>query len=190
MAGDMGPTLTRVHKVVNSQTCQLVANLHGVETDARPDAAAVRRYVERFALLLTDAGWPRMPARVFACLLADDSGRLTAGELASRLGVSPAAVSGAVRYLLQLGLITRDREPGVRSDHYHVDDDVWQESWMQQTGRLRRWQDGLSEGIELLGAGSAAGRRLEESREFFAFLESEMDGMMERWRKRRRRGPS
>jgi DNA-binding transcriptional regulator GbsR (MarR family) len=168
----------------------LIASVPGVDADARPHAAAVRRYVERFALLLTDAGWPRMPARVFACLLADDEGRLTAGELASRLGVSPAGVSGAVRYLLQLGLVTRDREPGVRSDHYHVDDDVWQESWMQQTGRLHRWQEGLTEGIDLLGADSAAGRRLEETRDFFAFLESEMDGMMQRWRQRRGRVPT
>jgi DNA-binding transcriptional regulator GbsR (MarR family) len=148
----------------------------------------VRRFVERFALLLTESGWPRMPARVFACLLADEKGRLTAGELASRLGVSPAAVSGAVRYLLQLRLITRDREPGVRSDHYHVDDDVWQRTWMQQTDRIRRWQDGLNEGIELLGADSAAGHRLEETRSFFAFLESEMDGLMARWRARRSGG--
>jgi DNA-binding transcriptional regulator GbsR (MarR family) len=93
-----------------------------------------------------------------------------------------------VRYLVQLGLIVRDREPGVRSDHYHVDDDVWQQTWMQQTDRIRRWQGGLTEGIELLGADSAAGRRLEETRSFFAFLDSEMDGLMARWRARRAGG--
>jgi DNA-binding transcriptional regulator GbsR (MarR family) len=161
------------------------------ETVARPDPVAVRRFVERFALLLTDAGWPRMPARVFACLLAAEEGRLTAGELASRLGVSAAAVSGAVRYLVQLGLITRDREPGVRSDHYHVDDGVWQETWMQRSSQLRRWQDGLAEGIELVGADSAAGRRLADTRAFFAFVEDEMGGLMQRWRERRGgRGPA
>ena len=41
-----------------------------------------------------------MPARVFSALLATDSGRLTAAELAERLQISPAAVSGAVRYLI------------------------------------------------------------------------------------------
>ena len=72
---------------------------------ARPaprDADATLRFVEDFALLLVDAGVPRMPARVFACVLADDAGALTAGELAERLQVSPAAISGAVRWLTQM----------------------------------------------------------------------------------------
>ena len=61
------------------------------------DTDDVRRFVERFALLLTGAGWPRMPARVFACLLADEGDGMTAGDLARRLSVSAAAVSGATR---------------------------------------------------------------------------------------------
>jgi DNA-binding transcriptional regulator GbsR (MarR family) len=150
-----------------------------------PHDAAVRRFVERFALLLTDAGWPRMAARVFSCLLADEQDRLTAGELAARLGVSPAAVSGAVRYLVQLGLIVRGREPGARSDHYHVEHGMWQEQWMRQSGRMHHWVDSLSEGIAVVGPDSAAGRRLDETRAFFAFLEMEMDGLMQRWRERR-----
>ena len=57
-----------------------------------------------------------MPARVFAALLATDSGRLTAAELAELLQISPAAVSGAVRYLTQVGMVHREREPGSRRD--------------------------------------------------------------------------
>lgn len=144
----------------------------------------MRRFVERFALLLTDAGWPRMAARVFSSLLADEKDRLTAGELAARLGVSPAAVSGAVRYLVQLGLIVRGREPGARSDHYSVEHGMWQEQWIQQSSRMHRWVDSLSEGIALVGPDSAAGRRLDETRGFFAFLETEMHALMQRWRER------
>ena len=44
----------------------------------------------------------RMPARVFAALLASDDGALTSAELGEQLQVSPAAVSGAVRYLAQV----------------------------------------------------------------------------------------
>src|SRR4051794_8944516 len=72
----------------------------------------VARFIERFSGVLVDGGVPRMPARVFALLLASDDGRLTAAELADELQVSPAAVSGAVRYLLQTGLIERARGPG------------------------------------------------------------------------------
>lgn len=145
---------------------------------------ALLRFIERFALMLTEAGWPRMPAHVFACLLCEDSGWLTAGGLASRLRVSPAAISGAVRYLIQIGLVSREREPGARTDHYRIDDDAWYEAIMRRNDALARWDEALADGVKMLGAGAAAGRRLEESREFFAFLHDEMAQMMERWRQR------
>src|SRR5215211_9206123 len=76
------------------------------------DDEAVRRFVERFALDLAEAGMPRMPARVFAAILSAHDGRCTAADLAGALRVSPAAVSGAVRYLAQLGLVRRERSRG------------------------------------------------------------------------------
>src|SRR4029450_8047753 len=78
------------------------------------DDEAVRRVIERFALDLADAGMPRMPARVFAAILSAEDGRCTAAELAQLLGVSPAAVSGAGRYLLQVRICRGEREPGAR----------------------------------------------------------------------------
>lgn len=40
-----------------------------------------------------------MPARVLMAITATDDGKATAEELASRLQASPAAISGAVKYL-------------------------------------------------------------------------------------------
>ena len=56
---------------------------------------------------------------------------------------------------------------------------------------LRRWEQAMAEGAEALGPESPAGRRLEETREFFAFLREELPAMMERWRARQptRRAP-
>ena len=85
---------------------------------------AMFSYVERFASVLVAAGFPPMPARVFVALLVTESGRLTAAELAEVLRVSPAAVSGAVRYLTQLGLVHKERVPGSRRDYYRMPDDV------------------------------------------------------------------
>ena len=72
------------------------------------------RFVERFALLLTSSGLPRMPARVFAYVIADDAERYTARELAEGLRVSPAAISGALKVLVGSGILARDRTPGGR----------------------------------------------------------------------------
>jgi len=149
---------------------------------ASRDAGATLRFVEDFALLLVDAGVPRMPARVFACVLADDSGALTAGDLAERLQVSPAAISGAVRWLTQMHLLTRAREPGARRDHYRMRDDQWYEATVFKTAALRRFEDVLAEGVALVGADTPAGRRLEETQEFFAFFRAELPALLERFR--------
>src|ERR1051326_3834908 len=82
-------------------------------------------YTERFSAVLVAAGFPPMPARVFVALLVADSGRLTAAELTRMLRISPAAVSGAVRYLTQLGLVHKERVPGSRRDCYRMPDNVW-----------------------------------------------------------------
>jgi DNA-binding transcriptional regulator GbsR (MarR family) len=88
------------------------------------DDEAVRRFIERFALTMAEAGMPRMAWRVLAAILSAEDGRCTAAELAEMLRVSPAAVSGAVRYLLQVELITREREPGERRHHYRTSSDT------------------------------------------------------------------
>jgi DNA-binding transcriptional ArsR family regulator len=155
---------------------------------------AVSRFVERFAALFSEAGVPRMPARVFVALLTADSGRLTAAELAERLQVSPAAISGAVRYLSQVNLVSREREPGSRRDIYSVSGDIWYEATLRREPMFARWQSSLREGIDLVGADTPAGERLTETLAFFDFVQEETPAMLERWRARRSelraRGPS
>ena len=145
------------------------------------------RFIEQFALMLVEAGMPRMPSRVFAAVLAEDSGRLTAGEIADRLQVSPAAVSGAVRYLVQTRLLFRGREPGARTDHYFLsEDDPWYAAITNRSELLERWRSSAAHGASVLGLARPAGRRLAETAEFFAFLRDELPGMLERWQARRR----
>jgi hypothetical protein len=144
------------------------------------------RFIERFALLLTEAGMQRMPARVFACVLVDDADGLTAAELAERLQVSPAAISGAVRSLVVGGMLIRDRRPGDRRDHYRLGDDLWSELYAGRLGILGRWEALLAEAAETAGADGAGARRLRESREFFAFIRRELPDLLERWREHRR----
>ncbi|GGS17598.1 MULTISPECIES: GbsR/MarR family transcriptional regulator [Actinokineospora] len=150
------------------------------------DPQAVARFVERFALLLAEGGMARMPARVFACLMTTDSGRMTAAELGTALGVSPAAVSGAVRYLDQVGLVAKGREPGERRDHYMVSENSWMEAFTNRDKLLDNWTTALREGVETLGSGPAA-ERLDTSRRFFEFLQREIEAMLDRWRAQERR---
>jgi DNA-binding transcriptional regulator GbsR (MarR family) len=146
------------------------------------DAESVSRFVEHFAAQLVEAGLPRMPARVFAALLSSDSGARTSAELAEQLQISPAAVSGAVRYLAQVHMLSREREPGSRRERYRVHSDQWYEALTSREAIIKRWEDALREGVASLGAETPAGRRLAETLAFFEFIEKDVAGLMERWR--------
>ena len=146
------------------------------------DPAAVNKFIETFASAFVDAGVPRMPSRAFAAILASDAGRLTAAELAEQLRASPAAISGAVRYLIQVSLIVREREPGSRRDVYAVGDDGWYEAIVRRERLLELWARAVRDGVAALGPDTPAGRRLAETLAFFEFLQAEMPAMLERWR--------
>ena len=147
------------------------------ETGPHPD---VLRAMERFAVLLTDGGMPRMPSRLFAYLLAADADDHTAGELAAGLQVSAAAISGAVRYLQHVGFLIRGREPGARLDHYRLRDDLWYEMFAGRVALLADWEKVLGEAAALLGPGAGVDR-LRESQQFIAFVRADLPDLMERW---------
>lgn len=145
------------------------------------DLAAVRGFIERFTGLLVQAGFPRTPARIFVALLTSDSSRLTAAELSKLLQASPASVSGGVRYLLQVGLIAAEGEPGSRRQHYWMSERVWQDIVRMRDRQFLRWAAELRNGIEVLGPASPAGTRMSGTVEYFEFIAGEMSGLLARW---------
>ena len=154
---------------------------HAQQAQQARNDTAVRQFIQRFGSLLADAGMPRMPARIFAALLTTDSSRLTAEELAGLLQVSPAAVSGGVRYLIQVGLVSRETEPGSRRHVYVLPDNVWHEVLRVRDGIMMRWADAMRGGADVLGAGTPAGARLAESALYFEFVSKELPALLDRW---------
>ncbi|MFI6278377.1 GbsR/MarR family transcriptional regulator [Streptomyces sp. NPDC050988] len=149
------------------------------------DPEAVSKFVEGFAAQLVEAGMQRMAARVFAALLASDSGAMTSAELGEQLQVSPAAVSGAVRYLAQVHMVSREREPGSRRERYRVHSDQWYEALTSRDAVLKRWEHTLREGVDSLGMTTPGGQRIAETLAFFEYLQGELGQLMERWREHR-----
>ncbi|HET9168846.1 MAG TPA: MarR family transcriptional regulator [Actinospica sp.] len=148
-------------------------------TEMRSELEA-RAFVEQMAMFLADWGFPRMAARVLMVLMSADEERLTAGELAERLAVSPAAISGAVRYLQQLQLVVRTPVPGSRSDAYEVPRNAWYTAAIVKGGLYKRLADLSQEGVSALGEG-AGRRRIAEMRDFFLFLDEEVGLLLDRW---------
>ncbi|WP_084521269.1 GbsR/MarR family transcriptional regulator [Nocardia uniformis] len=156
------------------------------DTAAANREVAKARFVEKLAIGLADMGWPRMPARVFATLMVSEDGRMSARGLADALSISPAAVSGAVRYLDQVGLVAKERMPGQRRDSYRLYDDLWYASFLKRDRMMKMWSETASEGVELMGSDTPVGRRLAEMGDFFDFFAAELPVLFDRWHERRR----
>ncbi|PRZ41661.1 MarR family protein [Antricoccus suffuscus] len=142
-------------------------------------------FVEKMGNDLVRAGMPRMAARVFAAVLSSEGGKMTAADLGELLKASPAAISGAVRYLEQVDMVVRYREPGSRRDVFALGEDVWYEAFAHKDEVLSQWMQTAAEGVELFGVDTEVGRRLDEAREFDLFMIEEVPLLIERWRVRR-----
>jgi len=145
------------------------------------DREALGRFVERFASVLVEAGIPRMPARVFSALLASDAGSLTAADLSAQLQASAAAVSGGVRYLIGVGMVSREGEPGSRRHHYRIPDDVWDLVISGRDRLILRWSAVLRDGMDLVGRDTPAGSRMADSVQYFEFVSAELPRVQARW---------
>jgi DNA-binding MarR family transcriptional regulator len=147
-----------------------------------PSREAVSQFVERFAGVLANSGVPTMAARVMGAMLVSPTGTMTAAELAESLKISQPAVSGAVRQLLQVSFISRERLPGSRKDHYRIREDVFAAILERRNLALSEWESTSRSGAALFPADSPVARRLTEAADFFAFIHTDMEQMIKNWR--------
>jgi DNA-binding transcriptional regulator GbsR (MarR family) len=139
------------------------------------------RLVEQATDAFAEQGFPRTPAAVLMALMASDDGALEAGELTARLGISPAAVSGAVRYLVQLRFVRIGAVRGTRRHRYFLVDETWYAGSLRQTDRYAQLA-ALVEAALPSDPDSPGLARFSEMAAFFRFLERRMPALFEEWR--------
>lgn len=146
------------------------------------DEEAVRGFVEKVALLFADWGFPRMAARVLFALMTAQEPGLTAPELAARLEVSAAAISGAVRYLGQIGFVVREPVAGSRLDRYRLRDHTW---YAGTATAVQFYDLIISASDDVLsavgGPQTTVGARVAEMRDFFSFVRDRVPGLLAEW---------
>jgi DNA-binding transcriptional ArsR family regulator len=146
------------------------------------DEEAVRAFVENFSTVFADVGMPRMAARVLIMEMVAEEDSLTAADLAERLGVSPAAISTALKYLLHIGLFARESVPNSRRDRYRATDPSWFSANLVKAGYIERLASAADEGIAPVGGPTTvAGARLSEMRDFYRFIMAAMPRLMQEW---------
>ncbi|WP_431219679.1 GbsR/MarR family transcriptional regulator [Leifsonia xyli] len=145
------------------------------------DEAALAEVMEHSAAVLTAAGFPKMPARVLMALTVTETAGLTAAELAERLEVSPAAISGAVRYLQTLGIIRRLAQTGSRRDRYEIPSD-WYALMVRNSPIYGTLADQAESGLAAVGdVASPATERLRDMAGFYRFLQGRLPQLIAEW---------
>jgi DNA-binding transcriptional regulator GbsR (MarR family) len=142
-------------------------------------------FIERASSEMAAQGFPRMPARVLMALTATDEGKATAEELAATLQVSPAAISGAVRYLGTVGFVRNTTIPGTRKHIYSLSDTPWYATSFTRVQLYAQIENSLRTTTDRMPAG-AARERIEEVADFFQFMQRRLPGLLDDWNAERR----
>lgn len=159
-----------------------------VRLDGRPPDAPAPRLpdsAETAAAVMIAAGFPKMPARALMALVVSEDGSLTAAEFTAALGASPAAVSGAVRYLQTVGFVHRVSQPGSRRDRYALPGNAWYVATLRQNPVYERLAAVSATMADDLPDGSAARARVEEMAHFYRFLMGRMPELLDEWERER-----
>ena len=150
------------------------------------DEGRVGEFIRHFGALLQASGMPGLSAHVFAALLADPDGRMTAGELGRALGASPAAISTATSYLSTIGMTRKLRDPGSRHIMHTLISDDWYTTLATKNDVMRATHELLAEGTSAVGGRSTpAGRRLWLNAEMFRYLGGVLTDALAEWDERK-----
>jgi DNA-binding transcriptional ArsR family regulator len=143
------------------------------------------------ATALHARGMPVMAARVLVAVVCQDAEAVTARQLGIELQVSPAAVSGALRYLRGSGVLVRAPVPGSRREHYRLAPGGALEALLgHRTATAAGLAELAAQGIGVLGGPhTPGGARLAELAEFAGFVEEQMRAARAQWAARRAAPP-
>lgn len=143
-------------------------------------STGLTRAVERLAGTFEATGFPPMCGRVFAYILAANQETYTARDLGDGLSISPAAVSGAVRWLIDSRLLRRERIVGQRAEVFRISDgDVWGQIAAARIPILDEYARAAEDALELLDG--EVPPALAETVAYFQFTREDFEGFAKRW---------
>lgn len=148
------------------------------------DRDVVARFISEVGADLANQGFPRMPALVLLALMSSETGRLTSAELTEELGVSAAAVSGAIKYLALVGFVRVLTEPGGRRHVYSLGDTPWYTASLRAAPRFHENEVRMREAASALRSRPGASARIEELADFYAFMGDRLPQLLDEWNER------
>jgi DNA-binding transcriptional regulator GbsR (MarR family) len=142
-----------------------------------------RVFAGRMALFFESLGGTATMGLIYGWLTVCEPPHQSITEMAHALGVSKASISTVVRQLEQAVMVERVPVHGTRQHHYQIRSGGWALILRARLARLGPGMEAAAYGLANIGSDRPEQRaRLEEMRDFFEFVETELgEEMVSSW---------
>jgi len=156
----------------------------GIEDMGEPE---MKQFIEDVGILYGEMGFPRMAGRILGWLLLCEPPHQSAEQLATVVEASKGSISSMTRLLIQMGMVEKIGIPGKRDTYYRIRSGSWSELLRNHLTSIAAMRKLADRGLELISSRSQGSRqRLQDLRDFHAFLEREIPSLLDRYEQRHR----
>jgi len=142
----------------------------------------MKQFIEDIGILYGEMGFPRMAGRIFGWLLLCEPPHQSAEQLATIVEASKGSISSMTRLLIQTGMVEKIGIPGKRDNYYRIRSGSWSELMKNRLPHLTAMRKLAEKGLGLIAERTPESRqRLQELRDFYAFLEREIPSLLDRY---------
>ena len=149
---------------------------------------ALEAYIEDVGLFYERFGLPKMAGRMIGYLMAIPSEKVSFDDIRQQLRASKGSVSSNINLLLNQRLIEKFMIPGDRKSYFRFSSRTMFRILDDKLNATAEVREIFSRANTLnTDHKSAKRKQLEEIIDFYAFMESELPRLKERWKKLRER---
>ena len=146
----------------------------------------MKQFIEDAGIVYEEMGLPRMAGRIFGWLLLCEPPYQSAEELARILEASKGSISSMTQLLIRIGLIERMGLPGKRGTYYRIKSGSWSELMRARMSHVTGIRELAERGLALTAdRDNKSRRRLQQLRDFYAFLEEQIPALLDRYDRER-----
>lgn len=152
-------------------------------TKSDSTATTIAEFVQQVGSFFANLGLPRAAGQMFGQLMVCEPGEMSAGEIATAIGLSPASISSSARLLVQINAVEPRHRVGDRRTYYRLRPDFWFEI---ARGKLRAWDDIADLGRSIRASGDLGRTEsVDEMVAFSEFWDEELPKLAARWEEKK-----
>jgi predicted transcriptional regulator len=133
----------------------------------------VRTWVERLAVFVSSQyGITLVSARLLGYLMICDPPEQSAVQISDAIGAKRTSLGTSLRFLMAVGFVRRDKQPGDPLARYRIDNDAWMAVMRRRLAALVTFRDIAQDGIQMVGPADPRSERMRAARDSFDWLDA------------------